>query len=77
MLVSVDEFLENLFREPSEDEIKATRILHSIMGEEGLLEMPEQMSMLYYFCGIEPELIAKNVSVLSTPLDAITTLIMH
>lgn len=59
--------LEQLFTEPTEEEIAAGEKLRDLCIQNDL-EIPEQLMTLQYFHGIEPGLIVSKVNALNTPL---------
>ena len=59
--------LEQLFQEPTKEEIEAGMKLRDLCIQNEL-ELPEQLMTLQYFAGIEPGLIISKVSALNTPL---------
>ncbi|EBS4516637.1 hypothetical protein DQT32_04410 [Salmonella enterica subsp. enterica serovar Braenderup] len=59
--------LEELFREPTEEEAQAATVLRDLCIQNSL-EFPEQLFALQYFAGIDPSLIISKVNALNTPL---------
>ncbi len=59
--------LQELFREPTEEEMQAHSVLRNIVVQNEL-DIPEQIMTLQYFAGIEPGLIISKVNTLNTPL---------
>lgn len=59
--------LQELFREPTEEEAKAAIVIRDLCIQNEL-ELPEQLFTLQYFNGIDPSLIISKVNAVNTPL---------
>lgn len=68
--------LQELFREPTEEEAKAAIVIQDLCIQNEL-ELPEQLFTLQYFNGIDPSLIVSKVNAVNTPLIESAMHVLH